>query len=286
MQNYTIVALDVSHLEEICLDVKEQYEKGIATMALFMIKLVPEGNPVIDKASLEAEKFILFRNRLAELGCTAGILVQCTIGHGYPLNQMFPFQRVVNLSDGKEQNVVCPADEEARRHFEEQFAILAQTRPAVIMVDDDFRLMYRGGSGCACPLHMEAIHRRLGKKVGREELYSVLCDRAHPLKAEYTEQFVQTQRESLLETARAMRRGIDRVDPRLPGVFCCVGSTTEFGGEIGAILAGEGNPVTVRINNGNYTPEGARNILRQVVSRCAILSLRKFWRSAKHVDLL
>ena len=166
MQNYTIVSLDVAHLEEICLDVKEQYEKGIATMALFMVKLVPEGNPVIDKASLEAEKFILFRNRLAELGCKAGILVQCTIGHGYPLNQMFPFQRVVNLSDGKEQNVVCPADEEARRHFEEQFAILAQTRPAVIMVDDDFRLMYRGGSGCACPLHMEAIHRRLGKKVG------------------------------------------------------------------------------------------------------------------------
>ena len=272
MQNYTIVALDTAHLEEICRDVQMQYEQGIATMALFMVKLVPEGTPVIDKASMEAEKFRLFRDRLAELGCSAGILVQCTIGHGYPLNEMFPFQRVISLQDGEAQNVVCPADREAQKHFEEQFAILAAARPAVIMVDDDFRLMYRSGSGCACPLHMEAVRRRLGKKVEREELFAILCDRSHPQKQEYTEHYVMTQKESLLAAARAMRRGMDRVDPRLPGVFCCVGPTTEFGGEIGAILAGEGNPVTVRINNGNYTPEGARNILRQVVSRCAIQS--------------
>lgn len=270
MQNYTIVSLDVAHLEEICQDVREQYEKGIATMALFMVKLVPEGDPVIDKATLAAKKFVLFRDRLAEMGLRAGILVQCTIGHGYPLNQMFPFQRLINLKDGAAQNVVCPADEGAKRYFEEQFAILAALHPAVIMVDDDFRLMYRAGVGCACPLHMEAVRQRIGKKIGREELFSILTSPAHPRKKEYAEHFTETQRASLLEAARAMRRGIDRVDPRLPGVFCCVGSTTEFGGEIGAILAGEGNPVTVRINNGNYSPEGARHILRQVVSRCAI----------------
>ena len=59
-----------------------------------------------------------------------------------------------------------------------------------------------------------------------------------------------------------MRAGIDSVDPSLPGIFCSVGHTTEFGGEIARILAGEGNPTVVRINNGNYTPAGARWLSR------------------------
>lgn len=258
MQLYSIMGLYPNHLEEICQDIKEQYDTGVSTCALFCTKLVPEGNPVIDKASIAGEQYALFHKRLSEMGLPSGILVQCTIGHGYPLNQKSPFQPYINLLDGKEDNVVCPYDEAAREHFYSQFKILASYRPNVIMVDDDFRLMYRGGQGCTCPLHMRAFSERVGKPISREELRAVLKDKSHPDNKLYTDHFVATQREALLGMARRMRDGIDAVDPNLPGVFCCVGHTTEFGAEIAKILAGEGNPTVVRLNNGNYTPEGAR----------------------------
>ena len=107
---YSIMPLDTAHLEEICLDIKEQCEKGIATCALFMFKLVPEGNPLINKAKIQGEKYRLFRDRLKEMGLECGILVQCTIGHGYPLNEPNRLTRCVNLHDGAPQYVTCPYD--------------------------------------------------------------------------------------------------------------------------------------------------------------------------------
>lgn len=48
MYSYSVMPLDAAHLEEICADVKRQYESGTADLVLFMMNLVPEGNPVID----------------------------------------------------------------------------------------------------------------------------------------------------------------------------------------------------------------------------------------------
>ena len=88
------------HVEEICRDIKYQYENNIADLALFSMSLVPEGNPVNDKAVIMCKKYDLFRNRLAEMGLKCGILVQSSIGHGYALNEVSPFQRCINLNDG------------------------------------------------------------------------------------------------------------------------------------------------------------------------------------------
>lgn len=258
MKLYSIMSLNTEHIDEICADIKKQYESGVATCALFMIKLVPEGDPAYDKATIEGEKFKLFRDRLATMGIRAGILVQCTIGHGYPLDHPFGFQAYVNLKDGEPDNVVCPYDEAAREHFKAQFATLAALSPEVIMVDDDFRLMYRQGMGCTCPLHMAALKKSLGREIGREELRAILKDKRHPDYRRTHDLYVETQRDALLGMARSFRDGIDAVDDTLPGIFCSVGHTTEFGAEIGKILAGRGNPTVVRLNNGNYTPEGAR----------------------------
>ena len=258
---YTIMPLDTEHVDEICEDIRWQYENGVADCALFMIKLVPEGDPVIDKATIECEKYARFREKLATMGLNCGILVQCTIGHGYALNQLSPFQRLVQLTDGELTYVACPDDQGFQTYIQNQLATIAAQKPQVIMIDDDFRLMYRDGKGCACPAHMEAFNRAAGTNLSREQLFEILksendlCDR-------YTDIYVNTQRESLLAGARAMRAGIDSVDPTIPGVFCSVGHTTEFGAEIAQILAGEGNPVVVRINNGNYTPDGARWLSR------------------------
>lgn len=48
--NYTIMPLDERYVEEICQDIKYQYENNIASLALFKMTLVAEGNPVKNKA--------------------------------------------------------------------------------------------------------------------------------------------------------------------------------------------------------------------------------------------
>lgn len=267
MHTYTIMPMFPQHREQICRDILDQYARGIADTALFMIKLVPEGDPPIRKAEIAVQEYDRFRDTLGAAGATCGILVQCTIGHGYPLNRMFPFQRYVNLTDGEEENIVCPFDEAAREYFREQFAILAAHRPSVIMVDDDFRLLNRMGKGCACALHLARFNERAGTNLDRATLYERLRRRKEDGECERLARiFEEVQEESLLGAARAMREGIDRVDPALPGVFC--GCGTDPSGEIAHILAGEGNPAVIRVNNGNYTAPGARN-LSQVMYRAA-----------------
>ncbi len=258
MENYSIMPLFEDHIEEICEDIKAQYESGAATCALFCVKLVPEGIPAIDKARLQGEKYKLFRDRLAEMGLSCGILVQCTIGHGYPLNEQNEFQDYIPLNGDAPYGTVCPYDKNFQEYLYEQFKILASYNPAVIMVDDDYRLMNRAAHGCACPLHLAAVEKRVGKAVSREVLYEILKNPAHPEYALYHDAYVDSVKESLLEGARAMRAGMDAIDPRLKGIFCLCGQSTEFASDIAVILAGEGNPPTVRVNNGNYTPAGPR----------------------------
>ena len=52
MKNYSIMPLNVDYLEEICEDIKQQYENGVCSCALFSMTLVPESNPLIDKAAI------------------------------------------------------------------------------------------------------------------------------------------------------------------------------------------------------------------------------------------
>ena len=67
--------LDMNHIKEVCDDIERQYKDKISTEALFMVKLTPEGSPIIDKAAIDAEKFVIFRDELKSRGLNAGILV-------------------------------------------------------------------------------------------------------------------------------------------------------------------------------------------------------------------
>ncbi len=261
MYLYSIMGLNTEHVDEICEDIKKQYDDKIAGCVLFNMTLVPEGNPPINKAELMCEKYDLFRDKLEAEGYKCGILVQATIGHGYKLNNKFLFQPYVNLNDGTEESVCCPYDEDFRKHFYNVFSILASHRPSVIMVDDDLRLMCcRDGRGCACPLHMAEFNRRAGTKLTREELYSYLCDDKD---TRYKEIFLETQKEALVGAVRAMREGIDRVDPSIQGIYCTAGG--EFAAEMAREIAGKGHPVIVRLNNGNYTAAGARLLSKSML---------------------
>lgn len=261
MKYFSIMPLDTEHLEEICRDIEAQYQNKISDCALFKMTLVPEGNPPADKASILCEKYKKFQNRLRKLNVPNGILVQASIGHGWKLGELFPFEQYINLTDGKPQEVCCPEDDAFCKYIQSVMQTLAKTNPDLIMVDDDFRLMFRDGRGCACQLHMQAFNRLAGTALTREELVDILAyDKEHSQK--YYELFAKTQEASLIKAAKAMRAGIDLVNPDIPGAFCGCGSNMEAAAEIAKILAGENHPVILRINNGNYLTSSGREFSR------------------------
>ena len=266
MKLYSIMPLFTDHVKEICDDIERQYRDGIATEVLFKMTLTPEGNPAVNKARLLCEKFDLFKKELDKRGLRAGILVQATIGHGYSVGIRPPFQSIVAL-DGTPSFTICPYDEGFREYIKAAFAEIASHSPTSIMVDDDFRLFARSNSACVCPLHMKEISRRYGKEMTREELYEKL-EESDEESQQLARIYYETNIDSLIGCAKAMREGIDSVDPTIQGTFCNCGDTCEGASEIAKILAGKGNPVIVRVNNGNYTPAGARNITGKV-ARCA-----------------
>ena len=255
---YTVIPLYEDHVEDVCNDIKEQYEQGIASLALFCMTLVPEGDPPVDKVSEYCRVYDMYRDRLAEMGLECGILVQASVGHGYPLNEMFPFQRYVGRTDGLEKNKCCPYDEDFREYFKNIMKTLASHGPKTIMVDDDFRLLYFYGRGCVCPLHMKRFHELSGTEMTREELNDRIARYGEA--DQYVQIYLETQREALIGAAQAMRDGIDSVDPSIQGAYCSTGGACEFAPDIAGILAGDGNPSVVRTFIGIYCPSGAKNL--------------------------
>ncbi|MBO5357140.1 MAG: hypothetical protein J6A95_05160 [Clostridia bacterium] len=261
LHSYTIMPLDVTHLEEISQDIKEQYKDGVCSCALFKMTLVPEGNPPSDKVGILCEQYAKFKERLDKMEIPNGVLVQASVGHGWVLGEMFPYQTHVNFTDGKSTRVVCPCDEGFKDYIYNVMATIARYEPNHIMIDDDFRTIWYKGEGCACPLHMERFNKKAGTSLSDRELWKIVNTKSE-LAKKYTDIFIEEQKLSLVETAKVMRAGVDSINPAMPMSYCCCGNNAEFAYEIASVLAGKGNPIVVRINNGNYTPGGARYFSR------------------------
>lgn len=276
MKLYSIAPLNREHMDEVCREITELVSSGAVTEPLFIMPIEPEGDPPIDKASGFCETFDLYREKLAPIPC--GILAQATLGHSRPLNQLNAFQNYVGLSEGREELICCPYDPGFRAHMRGQFRILAEHHPATVMIDDDVELMFRPQHGCACPLHLAAAERLLGRPITREELYlHTLGDSEEDRRI--TEAFIETQRESVVDAVREFRAGLDEVDPSIQGAICSAGASTEFAAELAAVMAGKGNPAIMRMNNSAYHPrEGARgfsDVLYKTARQMAVLSAQK-----------
>ena len=265
----SMMPMITEHIDELCEDMKRQQDEGIADYAMLAMYLAPEGTPAYDKASVFAKQYRAFKEKLDSMGVKNGAFIQSTIGHGAIPNEDFPFEHFQILLDGRVKGAVCPLDENYREFIKGQMATIAKEHPPIIMIDDDNGLLYRG-KGCCCPLHMKALEKRIGKLLTREELWAHTQGESEEDKF-ITEQFVELQREALVDNAKAMREGIDSVDPSIQGMISTAANYCEFTDEIADAFCGEGNPRIVRINNGNYTPHGARfftmNMLRAATQR-------------------
>lgn len=253
---FSIMRLQTDHVEEVCRDIEFQYNSGITQMPLFFMTLVPEGQVPKNKAAILCEQYDKFKEILDKKRIPSGILVQATIGHGWLLGETFPYRKFVGI-DGEVRDVVCPYDEGFHEYIRLAMQTIATHKPDHIMVDDDLRLMHRLGGGCTCPLHLKRFNEICNTSFTREELAAAVLSEEGK-NEEYKEAFRQTQREPVISVAKIMREAIDSVDPSIPASYSCVGNPPENGWEIAQILAGKGNKVIVRVNNGYYCQQGLK----------------------------
>ena len=271
MYNYSMMPLVTDHFDEMVRDIKEQYRRGVTSCPLFIMTLVPEGDPVWDKAGKMCEKYERFRAALDEAGVPSGVLVQASLGHGYDIN-LAPFTRFLGVKDGEERNVYCPLDKDFQAHFKGVMKRIAKARPSAIMLDDDFRILMRPGNGCACKLHMAEFERRTGKHWSREEMWAHID--SHPADDPLTVEFINMQTDSLVEAVKVFREGIDEVDETIQGINCTSGDICDSVVYTNPHFAGKGNPTMVRVPCGTYAPKSVRefsDIMRRAASCVARL---------------
>ena len=253
---YSIMPLAEDHFEERVADLIDQYQRRITTCPLFLMTLVPEGDPVINKAESFSRIYARYRDALAAAGVPSGVLVQSTLGHTGSITRA-PFQLMVGFTTGVEFNSYCPLDTRTVEYLATAIGRVAEEHPKVIMLDDDFRVMLRPAEGCACPLHMAAFNRENGTNMSREELLEHI--KAHPRSLDpQTASFDRLQRVGLVDAVTAIRAAIDAVDPTIQGINCTTGDECDTVTRTNPIFAGKGNPTIVRVPNGVYTPISAR----------------------------
>ncbi len=265
LHTYSIMPLNEREFDKICNDAKDQFERKISSVPLFKMTLVPEGNPVWNKVEKECELYSRFRKALEPCGIKTGVLIQACIGHGYPLVRP-PFQYMVNFNDGKEVDCMCPEDENFINHFKDVVRRIASEHPDTIMLDDDVRALVRPGRGCACPLHMKKFKEVYGCDMTREELYNHVM--THKKDDPVTLNFIEMQKDSLVNFVRELRSAIDSVDPTIQGVNCTSGDECDSVIYTAKEFSGKGNPTIVRVPNGTYAPDtvyGFSDTMRRAV---------------------
>ena len=247
---YSVIPLLEDHFEERLADVKDQYKRKISSCPLFMMYFMPEGNPVWDKATNSCRIYARYKRELDKENIPSAVLLQSTIGHGNSVSTLAPFQKIVKLASGEETKVYCPMDPDMVKYMSDSIRKVAAEHPRAIMLDDDVRLMLRGG--CACPLHMAEFNRINNTKMTREELWAHIS--SHPNGDPLTRAFENLQRQTLVNFVTALREAIDSVDPTVQGINCTSADVCESAIYTNAVFAGENNPTVVRAPNGTYAP--------------------------------
>ena len=254
---YSVTPLAEDHFEERVADIIGQYRRRITTCPLFLMTLIPEGDPVIDKATEFCRIYARYREALTAAGVPSGVLVQSSLGHNNASVTLAPYQRMVGFTDGATYHVYCPLDPRTVDYLADAIGRVAAEHPRVIMLDDDFRVLLRPHEGCACPLHMAAFNRENGTDMTREELVEHI--KAHPRCDDpLTASFERLQRVGLVNAATAIRAAIDAVDPTIQGINCTTGDECDSVTMTNPIFAGKGNPTVVRVPNGTYSPISTR----------------------------
>lgn len=247
-----IAPLFNDHVEELAADQRWLFDNTVVDGTGFICTLVPEGEPVCEKGTILAKRFRKYRELLKNSSGQCGLLFQATMGHGWVPDSEAKFTRTVQR-DGHVPYIFCPLDKDFLAYVRRQARALVAEKPDFVMVDDDTRLITSHDS-CFCDLHITEFSKRTGRTFTRDSLKAALA--AEP---ELAEQWDILLRDSIAGLLRVVREEMDKVDPSMPGSFCCCMDDVQHSAYLAKIMAAPGQTPVVRLNNGRYCNETARD---------------------------
>lgn len=184
-----------------------------------------------------------------ENGFEVGVWVT-GFGHGAPLSHqtdatVSPYTQIEGINGEVGRYANCPLDPNFVDAYAEGIKKIAELKPDMIMIDDDFRMNVRQGYyfGCFCPRHMKEYYKRLGEETPRDQLESLMFTGG---KNKYRSTYFGLTGEVLLNFAKTMRQAVDSVDSTIRLGMCGTNENWDFCGtdmiELAKAFAGNTAP--------------------------------------------
>lgn len=183
-----------------------------------------------------------------------------TLGHSAAGVKFYGQYGHIRHLDGQEIAAFCPTDQVFTADFTNWVKNVAKAGAKMIMLDDDFRLGCRGGIGCACDRHMAMVEKNLGRPITREEL---MREAFSGKGGSVRDAWLKAQGDSLRDFCRAVRKGLDEVNPKARLSYCaCLDSwdTSDTDPEeLCKIMAGSTKPFIRLIGAPYWSVKGFQN---------------------------
>lgn len=175
--------------------------------------------------------------------------------------------RCINSDKGENGAVFCPLDKNFLADFQKWVTDIAKCGAKLILLDDDFRLSYRGnGIGCCCDLHMKELCRELGENITRGELREKIFSGG---KNKYRDAWLKVQKGSMESFGKALRDAVDTVDSGIRLGFCCSPCGFDFDMDtvkLAKIMAGDTKPFVRTLGAPYWATKPNRRHLGEIVN--------------------
>jgi len=249
---YNIVPYAPGREAETAKDIRDTLATAKLDTFLYCVSLDPRGYPAFDQVRAATASYRKLKAELGDAPVKLGFLLQSILGHWPRVDkEIEPWQRTID-EDGNVKRF-CLLDKRYQDYIRNTAAALAAEKPCFILGDDDIRA-FSPRLECFCPLHTAEFNRRAGTSFTPEQYRAAVkaCKDGDQVATICS----QLRDEITMTTARLIREGIDSVDPKIPAGACMPGAETLLPAPRAKILAGEGNPVTLRFANGQYSEMG------------------------------
>ncbi|MFH1614822.1 MAG: hypothetical protein ABIG61_07045 [Planctomycetota bacterium] len=194
-----------------------------------------QGHITKEEAERWLEAIVKAKKILAAEGITTSLNPWETFLHAEKGRLLKPGQKfnlMVDYLGNKANSVVCPLCLEWRRYFAEICACYAGIEPAMIWIEDDFRLHNHSPlewGGCFCDLHMKEFSKVIGKKVSRSKFFEGIVKPGEP--GLYRKAWLHVNRQTMNELAKLIGKAIHKISPKtkvglmssIPTVHCAEG---------------------------------------------------------------
>lgn len=180
-----------------------------------------------------------------------------SLGYGYHrpvLDTLCPGIQMLTDFNGAGSDAVCSTDKAFLDLIRQNVQDFARAGAKYILMDDDLVQSVRPGFTCACDNHLGLLEEATGKRFTREEVRDLFTGAPSAGRTA----FMDITGKSLTDFCRSIREAVDEIDPSIPMAICS--SYTHFDAEgvdmneLTRLLAGEGNPMTLRVSGATYWP--------------------------------